>query len=63
MDIDEFEDYLELQHPKVKRDIAASATDYRAGKSRPAAELLAELRASDRLDKAVSRRGKTRARG
>jgi hypothetical protein len=50
MDIDEFEDYLELRHPKVKRDIAASATDYRAGKSRPDAELLAALRASDRLD-------------
>jgi prevent-host-death family protein len=63
MDIDEFEDYLELQEPKVKRDIAASVRDYRAGMSRPAGELLADLRESDRHGKAPSRRGKTRARG
>ncbi len=62
MDIDEFEDYLELQDPKVKRDIAASARDYRAGGSRPPGELLAELRRTDRHEKAAPRRGKTRAR-
>ena len=62
MDIDEFEDYLEVQDPKVKRDIAASARDYRAGRSRPASELLAELRDADRRAKAAPRRGKTRPR-
>jgi PHD/YefM family antitoxin component YafN of YafNO toxin-antitoxin module len=43
MDIDEFEDYLELQDPKVRRDIAKSNEDVRAGRVRPARELLAEL--------------------
>lgn len=62
MDIDEFEDYLEQQDPKVKRDIAASARDYRAGKSRPAGELLAELHEEDRRDKATPRRGKSGGR-
>jgi prevent-host-death family protein len=63
MDIDEFEDYLELQQPNVKRDIAASARDYRASRSRPAGALLAELREADRREKAPLRRGKSRARG
>jgi prevent-host-death family protein len=62
MDIDEFEDYLELQDPKVKRDLAASARDYRAGRSRPAGKLLAELRGADRREKAAPPRGKTRTR-
>src|SRR5918912_1305019 len=43
MDIDEFEDYLELQDPKVRRDIAKSNEDIREGRVRPARELLAEL--------------------
>lgn len=43
MDIDEFEDYLELQEPKARRDIAKSNEDIRAGRTRPARELLAEL--------------------
>ncbi len=43
MDIDEFEDYLESQDPKVRRDIAKSNEDIRAGRVRPARELLAEL--------------------
>ena len=45
MDIDEFEDYLELQDPKVRAHIRKSQQEYRAGKSRPAEEFLAELRA------------------
>jgi PHD/YefM family antitoxin component YafN of YafNO toxin-antitoxin module len=44
MDIDEFEDYLELNDPKAQRDIRKSTEEFRAGKSRPAQELLAELR-------------------
>jgi len=43
MDIDEFEDYLELQDPKARAAIAKSRVEHRAGKSRPAHELLAEL--------------------
>jgi len=43
MDIDEFEDYLDLHDPKVRASIAKSRAEYRAGKSHPARELLAEL--------------------
>lgn len=43
MDIDEFEDYLEMQDPKVKRHIATATTEFKAGKSRPAKDFLAEL--------------------
>ncbi len=46
MDIDEFEDYLELQDPKVERHIKKSTEDFLAGKSRPAREFLAELKAT-----------------
>jgi hypothetical protein len=45
MDIDEFEDYLELKDPKIREHIRKSYEDYLAGKSRPAEEFLAELRA------------------
>ena len=44
MNIDEFEDYLELQDPKVRAHIRASNAEYLAGKSRPADEFLKELR-------------------
>jgi len=44
MDIDEFEDYLELNAPKARREIKKSNEDIRAGRTRPARELLAELR-------------------
>ena len=44
MDIDEFEDYLDLQDPKVRRIIAKGRQEYLAGKSRPADALLRELR-------------------
>jgi antitoxin (DNA-binding transcriptional repressor) of toxin-antitoxin stability system len=43
MDIDEFEDYLEMQDPKVRTIIAKGREEYLAGKSRPAEELLREL--------------------
>ena len=52
MDIDEFEDYLELQYPKVREHPQKSSQEYLTGKSRPAGELVAELR----------RRGKKAAR-
>jgi|SRR6516225_8269001 hypothetical protein len=43
MDIDEFEDYLELRDPKVRNAIQKSQAEYLAGQSRPAHELLAAL--------------------
>ena len=42
MDVEEFEDYLELQDPEVKRHIAASTKEYREGKSFPAEDLIVE---------------------
>lgn len=46
LDIDELEDWLELQDPKVREHIRKSNEEYLAGKSRPAEVLLAELRGS-----------------
>jgi len=46
MDIDEFEDYAELHDPVIQREIEASRKEYKAGKGRPARELLAELEAT-----------------
>jgi hypothetical protein len=43
MDIDEFEDYLEIQDPKVRAVIAKGRQEYLAGQSRPAEDLLHEL--------------------
>lgn len=56
MDADEFEDYLELQDPKVAAHIRKSYQEYRAGKSRPAEKLLAELRTSPTTKRKPSRR-------
>ena len=44
MDIDEFEDYLELRDPRVHAHVRESNQEYLAGKSRPAEEFLEELR-------------------
>jgi hypothetical protein len=43
MDADELEDYLELQDPKVRADIAKSTREFRAGKGRPIEDLIAEF--------------------
>ena len=43
MDAAELEDYLELQDPKVKRDIAKSTQQFREGKGRPIEKLMAEF--------------------
>ena len=56
MDIDEFEDYLDLRDPRVREDIRKSYQEYLAGKGRPAEELLAELRAERKKAKGVRRR-------
>lgn len=42
VDIDELEDYLELQNPKVRRHIQQSTKEYLAGKSRPLKALRAK---------------------
>src|ERR1035437_6783245 len=46
MDADELEDYLELRDPKVTAQIRQSNKDVRAGRTRPAEELLYALVAS-----------------
>ncbi len=56
MDIDEFEDYLELQDPVVRRNIAASAKEFAAGKGRPASELFADLEAEEKEAKRRTKR-------
>jgi hypothetical protein len=45
---EELEDYLELRNPWVRRQIEGSNDDIVAGRSRPASELLAEVRARRR---------------
>jgi hypothetical protein len=62
MDIDEFEDYLDLHDPYIKRHIAASQRNSRAGKTRPADELLAELRAADARETRPPRKARKPAR-
>ena len=52
MDADELEDYLEVHDTRVQRFIQRSHQEYLAGRSRPAKELLAELRATGRKDRA-----------
>lgn len=44
VDIDVIEDLIEIHDPKMQRKIRASMKDYRAGRARPARELLKELR-------------------
>ncbi len=45
MDIDEFEDYLETHNSRIQKEVRQSALAYRKKKSRPARDLLKELRA------------------
>ena len=45
MDADEMEDYIEHRDPRVREQIAESNEDVKAGRTRPAAELLAALSA------------------
>jgi PHD/YefM family antitoxin component YafN of YafNO toxin-antitoxin module len=54
MDIDEFEDYLELRDPQIRALLKKGRQEYLAGKSRPAEELLRELH--------ECKQGKTRRR-
>ena len=45
MNADELEDYLEARDPAIRAQIKKSNADIAAGRTRPAGELLAELRA------------------
>lgn len=53
VDIDEFEDLLELRDPEVQRIIEESREDELAGRIRPTRELLAELRAEEEEEETV----------
>lgn len=44
MGIDEFEDYLDANDPVIKKEIKQSYEDYKAGRVRPVAEILKELK-------------------
>lgn len=57
LDADELEDYLELQDATVKEFIAQSHKDYLSGRTRPAEQLLAELKRPTKKP-----RGSTRSR-
>ncbi len=56
MNIDEFEDYLELQNPRARADIRKSTEEYLAGKRRPAELLLDELKTARKDVTGVQRR-------
>ena len=43
MDAGEMEDYIELRNPKIRSQITESNEDVKAGRTRPASELLREL--------------------
>jgi prevent-host-death family protein len=43
MDIDEYEDLLDATDEGLKRDIAISTAEFKAGKGRPVEELIAKL--------------------
>jgi PHD/YefM family antitoxin component YafN of YafNO toxin-antitoxin module len=51
MDIDEFEDYLELQDPKVRQHIRKSNQEYLAGKSRSLEEFRAARQPQEKTAK------------
>ena len=51
MNVDDFEDYLELQDPTLRAQIRKSHQQYRRGKSRDADKFLAELRRSSTKSK------------
>ena len=51
MDIDDMEDWLELQDTEMQKQIAEGYKEYRQGRTRPLDEFLAELHASDNSEK------------
>jgi len=55
MDIDELEDYLDLQDPGLKLQIKEGYQEYLAGKTRPLDDLLAELQKKAKKRKKAAR--------
>jgi hypothetical protein len=51
MNVDDLEDFLELQDPGIKEQIRKSSLEYRGGKARDASAFLTELRRSNRKSK------------
>ena len=51
MNVDDLEDYLELQDPALKNQIKRSHREYRRGKARHSGKFLAELRRSETKSK------------
>jgi hypothetical protein len=58
MNADELEDYLEMQDPTLQRAIAESNADIKAGRVRPARDLLAEFKPEKTRKRATKRRQK-----
>ena len=46
VDIDDLEDWLELQDPEIQEQIAEGYREYRQGKTKPLNDFLAELHAA-----------------
>jgi len=44
VDIDEFEDFLDSRDEKLKKSVSRATAEFKAGKGRPARELLTELK-------------------
>ena len=51
MDIDDMEDWLELQDPEMQKQIAEGYKEYRQGRTRPLDDFLSELCAGDDPEK------------
>ncbi len=56
MSADEMEDYLEMRDPAIRAQVRKSNADIAVGRTRPAADLLAELRATSAARKKRSAR-------
>lgn len=47
-DIDEFEDWLEMKHPKMKEQIRQGNNEYKKGKTTPLDKFLSKIQAKTR---------------
>lgn len=56
MDVADMEDWLELQDPKMQKQIEEGYREYREGKARPARDFLAELKREAAVQKKKSSR-------
>jgi hypothetical protein len=56
MNVDEFEDDLDLRDTGLKKQIRKSLSEYRRGRARDAGKFLAELRRTVARSKKVNRR-------